>query len=128
MGYDYFLSNHETTWSTAELACRVVGMRLARIDSVEEFNWVQQTFRKSGAWIGLNDRQQEGQFVNSDGCPRPFISETNNQPGNSDDNDCIQLSTTHGLYVNQCTQSFPFLCKKNDVRVRSQCGAFIFSK
>ena len=129
LGYDYFLSNHATTWYAAVHACRRMGMRLARIDSLEEHNWVFQTFGQGKPWIGLNDRRREGHFVNSDGCPKPFIKWASGQPDNHrNGEDCVQLSTKLGMNDNRCTRRLRFLCKKSDASVRSRCGAPIYSK
>ena len=112
LGYDYFLSNLATTWNTAELACRIMGMNLARIDDRREYNYAFQIFGQSTPWIGLNDRHQEGHFVGSDGCVQGFLTWANGQPDNNGDEDCVQLSTKLGMSDNQCTQRFRFLCKE----------------
>ena len=127
-GFHYFLSEGSASWRTAAAACHLLDMNLARIDSRKERDWVHQTFGKSKAWIGLNDISREGDFKNEDGCRRRYVAWATDQPDNSGNEDCVQLSSKRGWNDNRCSQKFRFLCKKSDERVRTKCGADLFRK
>ena len=61
------------TWDTAKEKCRTLGMELARIDNREEHDWAYSVFRKSTPWIGVNDKEREGRYVNADGCAQRYL-------------------------------------------------------
>ncbi|MEB3293161.1 MAG: DUF4347 domain-containing protein, partial [Synechococcales bacterium] len=50
------------TWLEAQAAAQAFGGNLVTINDAAEETWLQQTFGTSSLWIGLNDRQVEGQF------------------------------------------------------------------
>ena len=128
LGFDYFLSNKATTWHTAKVACHILGMNLARIDSRGENNWIRGAFKESNAWFGLNDIRREGHFVNADGCIRIFEAWKKGEPNRISNVDCGQLSTRGSWETTNCERKFRFLCKKSDKKLRTPCGGIVLSK
>ena len=122
-GYQYFLSNYPTTWLRARDACREMGMNLTRIDNSEEQNWLHKTFRVRDPWIGVHDRDEEGNFVNVDGCPLRYTHWSYSKPDGRDGQDCVQLWVTRSWNDNQCSENYRFLCQKNDPNFRTRCGS-----
>ena len=100
----------------------MLGMRLARIDSSDEHKWIIGEFGQKKAWIGLNDMNKEGDYVNADGCRRRFVAWAKGEPNNKDNEDCVQMWNRKGWNDNDCTQRFVFLCKINNKKKRTLCG------
>src|SRR5690606_19535146 len=74
-----------------------LGGHLATIDSPQEADWIRQTFGDNiSLWIGLNDRDHEGQFVWSSGVSSSYRNfapgEPNNYLHNADGEDYIGLN------------------------------------
>ncbi|MEO1005063.1 MAG: PQQ-dependent sugar dehydrogenase, partial [Cyanobacteria bacterium J06638_38] len=68
-GNEYQLTSSGQTWEQAQAAAESLGGNLVVIDDVAEQNWLRQTFGNTERfWIGLSDRNQEGNFqwVNGD--------------------------------------------------------------
>ena len=122
------MSDGMATWSTAKIACRILGMDLARIDSRREHNWVHKTFGQHKPWIGLNDKRREAHFESSDGCSRPYKKWAIGQPDNNDNEDCVHLWIRQGWNDGQCTRKKRFLCKRSRRNKRTRCGARITRK
>ncbi len=59
------------TWTAARDSCEAVGLHLARVDSVEENQWLgtnaPQTAGVEGMWIGASDATVEDEWRWSDG-------------------------------------------------------------
>ena len=51
------------TWEEAQAHCAFIGMNLATILSPEENDEVLAKIGDNEAWIGLNDRDEEGQYL-----------------------------------------------------------------
>ena len=65
------LPRYDVTWSHGERLCQQEGGHLAHISSADEQSFVQEFMTNHspdhGVWIGLNDRDQEGQLQWSSG-------------------------------------------------------------
>ncbi|MBM4353783.1 MAG: hypothetical protein FJ109_08300 [Deltaproteobacteria bacterium] len=75
-GGDYSLCFHPATWKGARARCQERGQDLASIHD-EQTNLIlpwnlMEKKRYAESWIGLNDRDEEGVFVWSDGSPYDF--------------------------------------------------------
>ncbi|MBF2073641.1 MAG: DUF4347 domain-containing protein [Synechococcales cyanobacterium C42_A2020_086] len=78
-GNEYLLTDPNLDWDQAQAAAQRLGGNLVTINDAEEEAWLQQTFgTQERFWIGLNDRDNEGQFRWVSGEP---ITYTNWQPG-----------------------------------------------
>ncbi|XP_071084333.1 von Willebrand factor D and EGF domain-containing protein-like [Haliotis cracherodii] len=73
-GRCYFLSNTTKSWPDALSDCQQRGADLLSIHNVEENTYVSTSVTSQRAWIGLNDRHQEGLFKWTDGSPYEFSS------------------------------------------------------
>ncbi|XP_077865051.1 uncharacterized protein LOC144350857 [Saccoglossus kowalevskii] len=104
----YVVHTNEVDWSTAKTNCETDGGRLATLNTESIYNAVKKDIRvngfddevRKGFWIGLNDRDNEGDFVWLDGSTLvegDFAKWANGQPNNNSklDNvngqDCVQL-------------------------------------
>ena len=74
-----------STWTEAEARSVKLGGHLVTINDVAEQEWVFETFSDDsqfGLWIGLNDRNQEGEFVWASGQPVTYTNWGSEQPDN----------------------------------------------
>ena len=67
------------------------------------------------AWVGLNDIDQEGMFVWTDGSPNTYTRFDANQPDNRAGNEhCVLMKYQDGNFMDRpCTRNQPFICEVN---------------
>jgi hypothetical protein len=85
-GHFYYLLT-TSTWTAAQAEARKLGGNLAAIDDAEEHNWLVSTFippnqPDRSLWIGLTDRNEEGNFVWVDGSSSNYRRWCQNEPNN----------------------------------------------
>ena len=71
-GHEYALINESITWHLAEKRCREMGGHLVCVNSPQEEKFVMELCGKTLAWMGANDEETEGTWVNVDGTPATF--------------------------------------------------------
>lgn len=104
------------TFAEADADCQTQGGELLSIHSqaIQDFT-AQQAFdiAASDWWIGINDIQQEGTFVWSDGTPVDFTAWNEGEPNNAGDEDCVNLPYwTGGLWNDLgCDAVRPYICR-----------------
>ena len=64
-------------------------------------------------WIGLNDRDEEGTFVWSDGTTGGYRPWADGEPNDSGGEDCGHFWTAHGGMYNDmpCDRVQPYICQ-----------------
>ena len=115
-GKTYDRCFHELTWQEAEDDCVARGGHLASVGS--EY---QQQLLKDAAfslwvtdwWIGLNDLEEEGTFVWSDGSEVGYENWNDNEPNDSGGEDCTHFSSWGGGGWNDlpCDRQHAYLCE-----------------
>ncbi|XP_077975478.1 collectin-46-like [Styela clava] len=118
--YRYLFGDSVINWEAAKSFCEAKSSRLAAKgmrDTQVRKQIIELVRNKLGRyWIGLNDIQQEGRYVYSDGViasnsNTQFISGEPNHSG-----DCLSFQTTHnrvGVDDVPCTATYPALCEKD---------------
>jgi hypothetical protein len=113
-GVEHLFCIEHLTWTEALYRCRAEGGELASIHDAE--SWEHLTFfpvERAGieeAWIGLNDREDEGLFRWSDGTPLDFDHwgpERPLRPGQAED--CV-FNAPHGWHDVPCDERRAFIC------------------
>ncbi|CAI5655373.1 unnamed protein product [Oreochromis niloticus] len=119
----YLLSERSTSWDEARKDCRDRGADLVVIDSPED-QTALSNIATTEAWIGLNDKEQEGTWKWVDGTPLTLIPARNWQERNPDngggsshwgEEDCVHVRTDMKKSWNDrsCSTSFKWICEKN---------------
>ncbi|XP_076731029.1 C-type lectin domain family 10 member A-like isoform X2 [Maylandia zebra] len=119
----YLLSERSASWDAARKDCRDRGADLVVIDSPEDQTAVSN-IATAAAWIGLNDKEQEGTWKWVDGTPLTLIPAGNwaeDQPDNGGgssywgEEDCVHVRTDTKKTWNDrsCSTSYKWICEKN---------------
>ncbi|XP_039456361.1 CD209 antigen-like protein C [Oreochromis aureus] len=118
----YLLSERSASWDEARKDCRDRGADLVVIDSPED-QTALSNIATTEAWIGLNDKEQEGTWKWLDGTPLTLIPAGNweeDQPDNGGgsshwgEEDCVHVRTDMKKSWNDrsCSTSFKWICEK----------------
>uniref|UniRef100_A0A3B4TW07 CD209 antigen-like n=1 Tax=Seriola dumerili TaxID=41447 RepID=A0A3B4TW07_SERDU len=91
----YFISTMKRNWTESRKSCKAQGTDLVVIESREEQVFVNGVLKKGqNAWIGLTDKQKEGNWMWVDGTPliTKFwqIGQPNSYNGNQDCAEIVQ--------------------------------------
>uniref|UniRef100_A0A8C5WA99 Mannose receptor C-type 2 n=1 Tax=Leptobrachium leishanense TaxID=445787 RepID=A0A8C5WA99_9ANUR len=105
------------SWREAWTSCRQQDAHLLSINEMHEQSYINGllTGYSSTLWMGLNDMDTNGVWQWSDGSPLKFLNWENEQPSNSNDENCAVIRTeTSGAWQNRnCGNALPYVCKKN---------------
>ena len=100
----------------AEADCVAQGGHLASIrtpeDQDELANFVLDIWW-SNWWIGLNDLEEEGNFIWTDGAPISYLAWGSGEPNDSNGEDCGHIWTAqNGLWNDiNCDTKMPYICR-----------------
>ncbi|XP_063416341.1 perlucin-like protein [Mytilus trossulus] len=76
------------SWENAKVECQTVEGYLVKIENSEENTWIKSIV-KGDMWIGLNDRQTDGDWVwDSDNSTLTYNDWGHNQPDYKSENCC----------------------------------------
>ena len=101
------------SYADARQICLDLGADLASIESVKE-NDAVASLAGVEAWIGLDDREEEGRFVWVDGNTSTFTNWFGAEPNDSGDGeDCagINFVESGGWNDYRCGTTMPFVCR-----------------
>ncbi|CAH1251931.1 CLEC18C [Branchiostoma lanceolatum] len=129
------------SYEEASETCELQGGRLAAIKDSRAFNFLMASTKNfpfsyirqlllasillitgklndmtgtTTAWIGLDDLGTEGELEWSDGvsCRKRGINFCSGiHPQNTDNNDCVYLSTSYNFGIGNCKMQMPFICE-----------------
>lgn len=114
-GKGYFFCGTARKWRNSVDDCLAIGAELVAISSQEENTFVaeQANARTDGKWwIGLNDRDTEGEYVWSSGASFDFEAWNEGEPNNYDnDENCVEMYSNTGLWNDVlCRNEQGFIC------------------
>ncbi|PIK60011.1 hypothetical protein BSL78_03090 [Apostichopus japonicus] len=133
--YCYRFERQATTFHNAEEICQsysqmddVSDSHLVSVHDTEEGSFLFDTsveiFGTGDSWIGLNDIQEEGHFVWTDGSAYDYSNFNPSEPNNLNNEDCIHMlnKRTAGLWNDKlCTVLKPFVCKRAQWQWANNC-------
>ncbi|XP_065844501.1 uncharacterized protein [Oscarella lobularis] len=113
------------TWDDSLIDCEMMGGSLARITSVQEQNLLNsKILNGEEAWIGLNDRFNEGFYVWADGSSLVYVnwspSEVVKNASLQREHDCVAASTSHWK-TKTCTEKKPSVCFRPAILDYDEC-------
>ncbi|XP_048853158.1 CD209 antigen-like protein A [Brienomyrus brachyistius] len=109
----YYISDKKNSWVDSQKDCRERGADLVVIDSNEEQIFISQ-FRR--AWIGLTDREHEGNWKWVDGTRITISYWAPGEPNDSGkEEDCAEAYTEHDTVKNwndkSCSVKLHWICE-----------------
>ncbi|XP_053086703.1 C-type lectin domain family 17, member A-like [Pangasianodon hypophthalmus] len=110
----YCMSKETKSWEESRQNCSSRGADLVIINSKEEHEFIGQQLGGSQAWIGLSDRDREGEWKWVDGTPLTTEYWGPGEPGNTGDEDCAEIYNTDKVVWNdmKCSDKRHWICEK----------------
>ncbi len=98
-------------WLSAEAACVVDEAHLAVINNGTENTYVRGLI-SGDFWIGFHDMNTEDSFEWVTGAPVTFTKWSSEQPNNSGNQDCVEITNTAGEWNDApCDELMPYVCE-----------------
>merc|ERR550519_1675904 len=112
-----FSTTSPVNYLTALTSCISMGATLASVETEEEYNTVYSLTGSTGAWIGLADFLDEGNFSWIDGAvydpATSYSNWMNNQPNNANINQhCVWIRPDGRWDDITCKKSEAYVCQK----------------
>ncbi|XP_053086704.1 CD209 antigen-like protein E [Pangasianodon hypophthalmus] len=112
----YCMSNETKSWEESRQNCSSRGADLVIINSREEHEFISQQLGGSQAWIGLSDRDREGEWKWVDGTPLTTEYWAPGEPSNGTDEDCAEIYYTDSNKAvwndKKCSVKLHWICEK----------------
>ncbi|XP_046698939.1 CD209 antigen-like protein E isoform X2 [Silurus meridionalis] len=113
----YYVSNDYKSWEESRQNCRDKGADLMIINSREEQEFISKHISSiSGVWIGLSDRDKEGEWKWVDASPLTFKDWGQWEPGGKEKENCGEIYKSSNSIIwndNNCSKKLNCICEKN---------------
>ncbi|KAI8036083.1 hypothetical protein M5D96_011177 [Drosophila gunungcola] len=110
--YFYIEKENELSWTAAAAQCREMGGYLASIKSQKELEALQAKLNKQWFWLGINDRETNGNFVSeASGKPSTVFKWRKGYP--KDGNPCVLLGFADMIDWDCADKSF-YICQADN--------------
>ncbi|EDV57683.1 C-type lectin 37Db [Drosophila erecta] len=115
IGTRYFYIEHydRKNWTDAGIACQQKGGYLAAFKSQEELEELHKELQLAVYWLGINEREKEGQFVSvASGKAVEYFDWMLDEPFNWQDikQECVALTLGKMTDV-ECSREFHYICQ-----------------
>ncbi|CAC5385746.1 MRC [Mytilus coruscus] len=111
--------SEQRTWFQAHDYCRSIGTDLVSVHNERESKFLNDSFTQTFKWIGLNNFQNNGRYVWSDGTILNYTDWGPSEPNNINNNENCAQSYHRKWNDNNCFMSFRFICK---MQINPRCG------
>ncbi|XP_017316719.1 CD209 antigen-like protein E [Ictalurus punctatus] len=115
----YNISTEMKSWTESRDYCRERGADLVIINSKEEQEFISKILGRRKAWIGLNDRDREGEWKWVDGTPLNTEFWGQGEPNGAAREDCVIIRDYTDPVWNwsdyPCSRQFIWICEKTVV-------------
>ncbi|XP_078392786.1 C-type lectin domain family 17, member A-like [Cetorhinus maximus] len=110
----YRLSTKSKEWYSAKLQCESQTSHLIVINTEQEQNFIEKSIENNPRdyWIGLTDRESEGNWKWVDGTPVSFTRWEQGEPNNGSGNENCAIIRINGWNDVSCTDRLSFICEK----------------
>ncbi|XP_036158664.1 C-type lectin domain family 17, member A isoform X2 [Myotis myotis] len=112
-GKCYYFSPNTKSWDEARKFCQENYSHLVIISSMDEQNFVVKAHGSPRVhWLGLSDREQEGDWKWLDGSPVTLSFWEPEEPNNLNDEDCVSM-TKQGTWNDlSCNKATYWICER----------------
>ncbi|KAM9449642.1 CD209 antigen-like protein A isoform 4-T4 [Clarias gariepinus] len=109
----YYFSEMKN-WDESRQDCRERGADLVIINSKEKQEFIVEQLKGSRTWIGLSDRDKEGEWKWVDGTPLTSGNWGPGQPDNFNEEDCAEIGFPDKQDLNDrpCSHKQGWICEK----------------
>ncbi|XP_078392945.1 CD209 antigen-like protein 2 isoform X1 [Cetorhinus maximus] len=110
----YKFSTDKVNWDSAKQQCESQNTHLIVINTEQEQNFIKKSIENNPGdyWIGLTDRESEGNWKWVDGSPVSFTKWYQGEPNNAKGNENCAIIRSADWNDVSCTDHFPFICEK----------------
>lgn len=110
-GHRYRVSPDAADWMTGFDRCTADQSHLVVVDSMEENDYLEILVGRK-FWIGLHDKNNEGDFEWVNSAPLVFENWNDGEPNDLGGEDCVELRDSGGLWNDlPCSHSRYFVCE-----------------
>ncbi|XP_078393214.1 perlucin-like protein [Cetorhinus maximus] len=110
----YKFSTHKVNWDSAKRHCESLNSHLIIINTKQEQDFIKKSIENNPgvSWIGLTDRESEGNWTWVDGTPVSFTRWGQGEPNNAEENENCAIIRRANWNDVRCTDQFRFICEK----------------
>ncbi|XP_041036045.1 C-type lectin domain family 17, member A-like [Carcharodon carcharias] len=111
----YRFSTDTVNWDSAKQQCESENSHLIIINTEQEQNFIKKSLENNPGtyWIGLTDRESEGNWKWVDGTTMSFTQWDHGEPNNWNNNENCAIIRTSEWNDYSCTDQFHFICEKS---------------
>ncbi|XP_073910034.1 C-type lectin domain family 17, member A [Castor canadensis] len=112
-GKCYYFSSNTKSWDDARSFCQESYSHLVIIDSFAEHNFVTKTHGSPRVyWLGLNDKEREGDWRWLDGSPVTLSFWDPQEPNNIQNEDCASMNKGGTWNDLSCAKTTYWICER----------------
>ncbi|XP_046698937.1 CD209 antigen-like protein E isoform X2 [Silurus meridionalis] len=113
----YYVSNEKKSWEESRQDCRDKGADLNIINSRDEQDAISKHISSNGpVWIGLSDRDKEGEWKWVDASPLTIKFWGQWEPNGKEKENCVEVYKTSNSIVwndKQCSEKRNWICEQH---------------